>query len=331
MNSVKPESKQTYDWLKEALLSVCRKVFTPSSTLDIGSLSHRISHSSPHWEYDFTLMFPDIEINLILRLHNGLFSIWGDTDYIKTTKEYAISRHAYQYGYPAPFPYSFSPSEKPFGRPYIIVDPGDGVPWWDAGENVRILEERAVESIAERLAQLHRTVPAKHPLIPKVGVTHVLHNLWNRVKWLENERLNRCFLGCKRQAASIARMPPVMLHGCFDIDHVLLLNHQVRTIINWEHAAIGDPRWDAAYTSLSLQRQSDRYVANHFLAKYVQFIETPLSDINFWEGLVALRGYASCLWLRSIGEISIGAIVGNQSKLLEREDFYREKALLQFA
>ncbi len=330
VSSVKSDRKKTYDWLKDAILSSCKKVFTSEPALSVHSLELRSTHHSVHKDYDFTLQSNDMEIRLVLRLHHGIFSIWGDTDHIKTAKEYSATRHAYQYGYPSPFPYRFSPSEKPFGYPYLILDPGDGVPWGEAGENVRILEERAVDSIAGRLAQLHQTVPAKHPLIPKVKISQVLRHLWNRVRWLEDDRLRRCFTGCKQQAASMTRLPSVMLHGLFDIDNVLLLNHQVRSIVNWEHAAFGDPRWDVAYTSLSLQHGNDRSVANQFLARYVQHIEHSLSDINFWEGLVALRGYAQCQWLQSIGNTSIGTVMGKQSKLLEREDFYREKALRQF-
>ncbi len=115
------------------------------------------------------------------------------------------------------------------------------------------------------------------------------------------------------------------------MDNLLLSNGKVRTVLNWEHAAIGDPRLDAAQTSLSLQWKQDRSLANRFIARYVRLTDTSIEDLNFWEGLAALRFYALSKWLRTLNGQSFEAVAGKQTFLFDRESKYQEKALKQFA
>ncbi len=330
VDKVKSKSAKSYDWLEDALISVCRKVFPSESSMNLRSLVPRLNRIFPHQDYDFYLETPDTELRMILRLYHGLFSIWGGTENLKTSKEYSVLRHVYQNGYSVPFPYNFSSSREPFGWPFLIMDPGDGIRWWEIGESLRLLQEQLVNSLAEKLATLHLTIPAKHPLIPFVNTTYTMKQLESRIQKLENKELNRCFKHAKQQLKRQENYPDVFLHGCFSLDNVLIQNENVRTVINWEHTAIGDLRWDVAYTSLSLQRENDRSIANHFLAQYVQLIEEPLEDMGFWEGLVALRSFAQSQWLRSLDEKSFEAIVGLQTDLIDLEDYHRTRALEQF-
>lgn len=325
------KSNRTYDWLEDALLTVCRNAFPSEASLRVHSLSLRLHRVSAHRDYEFLLQSPDTEIRLALRLHHGLFSLWGAPDRIKPAREYSAMLHAYQSGIPAPFPYGFTTTDLPFGKPYLLHDPGDGQRWWELEESLRLAQGEMVNSLAEELAKLHFTSIPQHPLVPSVDAYSTMKQLWNQIANIASDELKRCFEACRRELPSIDQTPGVMLHGQFDLDHLLVQNGKIRTITDWEHAAFGDPRWDIAYTALSLQRSRERNLANQFISHYAQQTQTSIDNIGFWEGMVALRDWAHSVWLRSLEGKSFYSIVGLQTPLIDREDAMRERAMEQFS
>lgn len=323
------QTRVTYDWLEDALLGVCRGVFT-DATLRIENLAPRMHRVFPHLEYAFTLTSDDAQTDIVLRLQYGFFSLWEGTEPLKITKEYSAMRHVYQSGLATPFPYTFSPSRRPFGRPFILMDAGDGYFWWEREDSLAHMQEHVVDTLASWMAQMHLQTPTTHPLIPTVHITDLFDKIEPRIAPLKDKQLNECFMKCKRQMANINDYEYVMLHGRLDLDSLLINRGQVRCVTNWEYAAIGDPRWDAAYTSLSLQRINDRTLANYFIARYVQEIGEPLEDLSFWEGAVALREYALCRWLRSLDAKGFESIAGLQTQLFDQEDWLRERTYQHF-
>lgn len=330
MNPLTFASKNSYDWLETTLSSVCVNAFPSDPSLHAAQIEPRVNRLFPHKEYNFVLESSDTSFRLILRLYQALFSLWSGTEDLKASKEYSVLRHTYKHGIPTAFPYCFSPSLKPFGNPYLIIDAGDGVPWWETEDSLSMHQDRLVDMMAEHLARIHLVVEPKHPLIPSVDVQSVIRNLWYRVKHLGNDELSLAFDVCLHRISVQDDVAPVLLHGCFDLDHVLIQNEKLRTIIHWEHAAIGDPRWDVAYTALSLQNEGDRSLSNRFVAKYVQLTGNPLEDLNVWEGLVALRGFALCHWIQSLDKRSFQAVAGMASDLNSIESKYRRCVLRQF-
>lgn len=317
---------KSYVWLEDAILTVCKSVFPFETTLKVHSINRAQYRNFPHKDYYFTLESSDAEFHLILRLHHGMFSLWSGTENIKTAKEYSVMRHVYQHGIPSPFPYCFSAKERPFGRAYIIFDAGDGVPWWQNGGSLRTMQEETVESMADQLAKLHSVVPAKHPLLPSIDTTSVLKNLKQRTAALKNQELSTCIKNAMKQLESIPRTHPVVVHGQYELENTLIKNNRIRSIVNWEHAAITERCWDVAFTSISLQQKDDRSLANRFLARYVQQTDAPIKNLDFWEGLVALRHYALSEWIRTLDEKSYSAIVGHQTKLLADVETMKTKA-----
>ena len=331
MNRENTQKSKTYDWLEDALLTVCRNAFPSEASLRVHSLKRRVNRVCAHRDYEFYLQSPDTEIRLALRLHCGLFSIWGTADRIKPAREYSASLHAYQSGVSATFPYGFTTSDQPFGKPYLLHDPGDGLRWWEIEESLRVVQGETIHYMAEELVKLHYAVSAKHPLIPTVDVHSVMKRIWNRVSNFASDELRKCYEQCLKDLKRVETPLEVMLHGQFDLDHLLLQNGRIRTIIDWEHAVFGDPRWDVAHTSLSLQRGKERSFSNQFVSHYSQLAEMRIEDIGLWEGLTALKNWMLSVWLQSLDEKSFQSIAGVQTPWLDRENEMQERALSQFA
>lgn len=323
------QTHHSYDWLEDALIGVCRGVF-PDADLHIAGIEPKMHRVFAHQEYAFRLESLDAETSMHLRLHHGFFSYWDGSEPLKITKEFSALRHVYQSGLAVPFPYTYSPARRPFGRPFLLMDACDGYYWWEKEESLSCMQEHVVDALAAWLAQLHTQVKPSHPLIPPVYASDLFNKIQPRIAPLDDSELIACFDECRRQMEDLNALPFVMLHGRLDLDCLLINRGQVRCVTNWEHSAIGDPRWDIAYTSLSLQHSNDRTLANYFISRYVQDMGMSMEDMAFWEGMVALRAYALARWLRSLDSKGFEAVAGLQTPLFDLEDFYRERAFLQF-
>ncbi|MBN2326079.1 MAG: phosphotransferase [Candidatus Omnitrophica bacterium] len=324
-------SSPRYDWLEEALLAVCQNAFPSESVLRVHSLTRRMQRIGAHCDYEFILQLTGGEIRLALRLYQGTFSLWGFSDRVKSARAYTAMRRAYKAGVPAPFPYTFTSQRIPFGKPYVLHDPGDGRRWWNVEDSLRPAQGQLVTSMAEELVKLHHAVAPDPDWIPAVEVGGVLYQIWNRIAPIAGDELTRCFEKASRKFQDEEVDARAMLHGQFDLDHLLIKNGVIRTITDWEFAACGDPRWDVAYASLSLQRGRDHSLSNQFVSHYANLSQASLEHLPLWEGLVALRDWALSVWLESLDEKSFQSVAGLQTPLMNKKDVMREHALHVFS
>lgn len=325
ISKLNPSELLSHDWLENAILGVCQKAFPSEQALRVDSISLKDDGISPHKDYSFFLHAGDSDFRIHLRLHFALFSIWSGSEDIKASKEYAVLRHVYRQGFPAPFSYSFSATSQPFGHSYVMMDPGDGERWDKFTDSYREVQEKIIDSLATEMNKLHRSIEPKHPLLPVIEVEPFLGRLWGRVTRLLDMDLKHYFSVSLEKIKQIQPLAPVLLHGSLDLNNILIQQDHISTVINWEHAAIGDPRWDVAAASLSIQMKNDKMLANRFVTNYAQQFGLPVDHLDVWEGLVALRMYTLSRWLRFMDERSQQTILGLRSSLFEQEDFYKNK------
>ncbi|MBD3265403.1 phosphotransferase [bacterium] len=327
---LKPSDHISHDWLESAILNVCQKAFPSEDHLSVDSIAPREESVCPHQDYTFFLRSPDAEFRILLRLHYGFFSFWQGTDDNKSWREFSILRHVYRLGYPAPFAYSFSGSCLPFGRSFVVMDPGDGERWEDFQDSFREVQEKIVDSMAEEMVKLHHSIEPAISILEDVEIQPLFRLLWQRVSGLKDMGLERFFRACEKRIQGLEPLDPVLVHGSMDLRNVLIQNDYVRTVLNWEHAILGDPRWDVAYTKLAIQKETDRSLANRFVESYTNRAGMELHDLDIWEGLVALKMYALAQWLKSLDDRSLFAVAGLRSLLLSWDDFFEEITQAQF-
>lgn len=321
---------QTHDWLRESLRSVCGNAFPHGGEIEASGIVPASPPHCPHLEYRFTLETPGGSLPLLLRLYHGMFSVWGGSDTLKSTREYAALRHAHAHGAPVPFAYCFSPSTQPFGHPYLILDPGDGEFYGGMEEGNRPTANEAAAPMAEQMARQHRDAPARHPLIPTAELNGVIRQIGVRIRRLENRELNRLMESCLERVPAGAGAGPALLHGAPGPEKSQWLHGRLRAVAGWEHAAFGDPRWDIAHALIGLRAAGGREAADIFLSKYAETAGKPPADLEFWEGCAAFRNYALCMWLESLDKTSFHSVAGRNSDLLPDKELYREFANLHF-
>lgn len=93
---------------------------------------------------------------------------------------------------------------------------------------------------------------------------------------------------------------PRLLNGDADISNVLVDDQGAVTgWVDWDQAALGDPRWDMAVlvTSLRADYQMDSLAARA-VADYARETVRPVRDLAAWVAMLAVIRWASCAWLR---------------------------------
>jgi aminoglycoside phosphotransferase (APT) family kinase protein len=96
-----------------------------------------------------------------------------------------------------------------------------------------------------------------------------------------------------------------LTHGDFHIGNVLFDGNRVAGIVDWDGAALSDPRADVAYAAMDLAIIGGLDVADTFLAEY-EALRGPVSELDWWclrATLTTWRDVAS--WLPGWHELGI--------------------------
>jgi aminoglycoside phosphotransferase (APT) family kinase protein len=191
-----------------------------------------------------------------------------------------VARHEYRLlqalraaGQPVPEPLLLDTAGDLLPTPYLLQSfvPGDGVLPADPGP-----------ALAERLAAIHA--------LPVAGLGFLSRRA-DQVEGLLGKPLADPALERIRLAAR-ARWPgPVvadrLLHGDFWPGNVIWDRGRVAAVIDWEDAALGDPRADLGHARVELLWSHGPGVVESFSRRYRALAGTAEADLRLWD-LVAL-------------------------------------------
>jgi aminoglycoside phosphotransferase (APT) family kinase protein len=208
--------------------------------------------------------------------------------------ELAVMRAAREGGIPAPEPYRVVDS-------YLLMELVEGEP---------PATPDCVPELAETLAAIHRLEP-----IPGLPTRDLRPG--RRVESQEEKRI-RDVLDSARLAK---RNEPVFLHGDFWPGNTLWANGELRAVIDWEDAAVGDPLADVGNVRLEILWAFGDEAMRTFTDEYaaampsVDHTDLPLWDLRAWLKLapgVALfaEGVAAKeqLWRERAAEFAAAAL-----------------------
>jgi len=100
--------------------------------------------------------------------------------------------------------------------------------------------------------------------------------------------------------ADMDERPPRLIHGDAEITNVLV-NQQGEMVawVDWDDAALADPRWDVGALLNSLRGEYDLHaLAARAAADYSKDMVRPLKRISAWTALHAVLHWAASAWLR---------------------------------
>jgi aminoglycoside phosphotransferase (APT) family kinase protein len=79
--------------------------------------------------------------------------------------------------------------------------------------------------------------------------------------------------------------------------HIIVAGTHVAAFIDWEEAAIGDPRIDVCWLAAALHQTAPAY-ADLFLANYQQAAGALIGDLAIWSELLEVRYQIVYAWIQ---------------------------------
>lgn len=140
---------------------------------------------------------------------------------------------------------------------------------------------------AQMLARLHAIRWSEMPDLPVKPRGFLLESLAAEVESLGNPELLGILDWLERNAASAPEQPHTVTHGDYTLHSVLAEGTRIVAVLDWEHAALADPRLDVGYSSASLAVYG-LPLADQFIEAY-EAAAGVVADRPFWETLGALR------------------------------------------
>jgi aminoglycoside phosphotransferase (APT) family kinase protein len=127
-----------------------------------------------------------------------------------------------------------------------------------------------------------------------VAGTLVRMLLWSRE--IGSEELRQMIARLKPAVAGIESWRPTLLHGNPQPDYVWVHDGEISALLNWDQAAIGDPRWDVMSAAYWLH-QRDQTLADQFINWYETFTGKTIDERPFWWALISVRLWALKAWV----------------------------------
>ena len=237
---------------------------------------------------------PRVEL-LVLRRYADRWTWWSVQDEHKAEREWEVGCWLYAQGLPVPAMYASGTADQ---APYLLTarPPGRSHPFTGPADL-----EAYVERAARLLSQLHRLVPpaAVRRLLPEVQARGEIARLSSLARACGDDGLVEALDELARQ--EMEEYPPCVLHGDLQVDRVRIDARGITAILDWEVAALGDPRWDLARVGVELHRQEAHLLAERFYSSYEEQSHLSTQGMTYWETLASVQQWTLLAWLEGTG------------------------------
>lgn len=233
--------------------------------------------------------------DLILRLYAGQ----GVAE--KAAHEFAAMRRLLEAGYPVPEVLLFRPRFPPSGRPALVMERIRGASlgrsYWAAPEDRR----RKAQAVLSRLmADLHALdaslilpdSPLARPQGPCASVDHevaALSALLHQLGGGEPPSLQAVLSWLVSRRSSVPCARPVVVHGDFHPNNVLVRADGASFVIDWSNVRLGDYRLDLAWSRLITQAESQEDGGLSDIHLYAELAGREVSGLDYFDVLACAR------------------------------------------
>lgn len=250
----------------------------------IGSFQQRMERVTLHW--------PDTNATaeVFVRRYRGYMSWWTLETPDLPRRERTACRVASRAGVPVPkILHTFESPEE--AVTVLRREPGDS--------NWTPPTPEMAADLAETLARLHAAPVADEDRahLPDVSLAALLPRFARWAEEAENAPLRGDVDALAERFTGVAERPVGLIHGDFHPGNVLSDGRRVTAVIDWEEAALGDPRIDVALMEAMLRRHSAD-LAGHFLRRYQERAGYPLGPLPLWMDLTDLRSQIVSAWVK---------------------------------
>ncbi len=144
--------------------------------------------------------------------------------------------------------------------------------------------------VADLLARLHAAPvhDEDRARLPDISLAKLLPRL---MSWAEEAgilALRQELYAIAERFADVGERSGSFIHGDWHSGNYLSDEQGITAILDWEEAAVGDPRFDVANAAAEIQRSTPE-LADHFLSQYEAHAGFAVGDPRIWIDLAYLR------------------------------------------
>lgn len=203
----------------------------------------------------------------------------------RASTEALVLRRLHALGYPVPAVIAFEPDMAPLGAPFLIMERIDGqVLWRHCQDQIQEMGPVLVSLMLRLHAIDGRTVAESLPSTFSLDAIAQIVDAGGMV-----EPFHPLLSALRRREAAVARWSPVLIHGDYHPENILVTRDGRPAVIDWSSATLADPRVDVANTMALSLTNGDAAGARAFLAGYEEAGGRPLPDMDYFQCLCLAR------------------------------------------
>lgn len=287
-------------------LEACRVAFPHRDGLSVAGVNplvsnqHILTVAHVKWEDDKGTRSEPV----ILRRYPSPLGWHTLDDPHRAARELTVLHHLRTNDFPVPPAYAIGTDES---GDWLLIGVSSGRNWWLPFGLVNF--SKVLPGITRRvvtlLARLHtldvESLPTEDAHLPSITVAGMLGTVHEIVKSADDPDIQEAADRITALMADIEERSPRLINVDAQLTNVLVNpSHEITSWLDWDEAALGDPRWDVAALVGSLWGAYQlRELATWAATTYSQETIRPTKDITRWVALRAVLRWAQCVWLLS--------------------------------
>lgn len=282
------------------ILAICRAAFPGAHPLEVRSINPL--PAKQHYITAFHLLDGQQRKALVVRRYPSPLGWAQFDDQFKPQREFTLLPWLRARGIPAPEPTGIGDDG---AGSWLLQHAISGRQWWMPLGNVdfnKVLPGLVRQKVS-LLARLHSLEIADAPVaaahLPTLSLNEVLGCYYRALKKVGDRHVLAALERVIAAVAGIEERPPRLLHMNIDMEDVLVDGQgKITAWLDWDQAALGDPRWDVAGLVNSIAggyHYPD--LAERAVKQYTRETVRPVKDIKTWAALIAVLRWAQCSWL----------------------------------
>jgi len=305
------------------LLNLCHKEFPSRENLGIVDLT-RIGDGWENYIYSFRMEYekggqPESQ-DLILRIYPG------DNAHEKSAREFSVMKRLHVATFPVPQVLLLGPDDKPFGRPFVIMERIDGRLMGEVfSESPRRKRRELLTLFCKIFVDLHKLdwEPFVDDPSSSIGEDFDAFMKKKFSKWqdyfhsFKKDEFDPVFDWLNERSLSVRWSRPSLIHWDYHPWNILLRNDGAPFVIDWTSAEVLDFRFDLAWTLLLIRTHTHRRMARSVLNEYARIAGRRIEHLDFFEVAACARRLFSVSVSFSDGAERIGMRPGAEAVMKE--------------
>ena len=284
------------------ILNACRAAFRERKGLSVTGLNPLQSNQHPMVAFHLTWDgAPGGQtIPLIFRRYPGPLS-WHTLDASgRAAREFAVLRWLGRNRFPVPPALATGSDE---GGDWLLIGTLAGRNWWRplGGVDFEKVLPGIVRQAVALMARLHAFDAAElSDVLPTITLAGVIEGYRQAVEEAGDPLLKAALRRLADLASGIEEAPPRLINVDAELTNLLVdQSGNVVAWLDWDDAALGDPRWDVAALVNSLRGAYQmNELAARAVADYGRETVRPVRDLEVWVALYAVLRWAQAVWLK---------------------------------